>query len=118
MILNQYGTKLTGKEITLTAPVKEFPQRKHLYIQCLLKVNDLYLTSRVKTNSYFLDDIQDFFSKNEIYCFPNFQLIGKSGFSHNYDFAIQKQNIEKKSDEMYEKCYKDWLQEGEIPVKK
>ena len=34
------------------------------------------------------------------------------------DFAIQKQNIEKKSDEMYEKCYKDWLQEGEIPVKK
>lgn len=90
MILNQYGTKLTGKEITLTAPVKEFPQRKHLYIQCLLKVNDLYLTSRVKTNSYFLDDIQDFFSKNEIYCFPNFQLIGKSGFSHNYDFAIQK----------------------------
>ncbi|HIX36923.1 MAG TPA: DUF1829 domain-containing protein, partial [Candidatus Blautia pullistercoris] len=34
--------------------------------------------------------IQDFFSKNEIYCFPNFQLIGKSGFSHNYDFAIQK----------------------------
>ena len=34
------------------------------------------------------------------------------------DCAIQKQNIEKKSDEMYEKCYKDWLQEGEIPVKK
>lgn len=72
MILNQYGTKLTGKEITLTAPVKEFPQRKHLYIQCLLKVNDLYLTSRVKTNSYFLDDIQDFFSKNEFIVFQIF----------------------------------------------
>ena len=90
MILNQYGAKLTDKEITLIASAKDFPQKKHMYIQCLLKVHDLYLTSRVKTNSYFLNDIQNFFLKNEIYCFPNFQLIGKSGFSHNYDFAIQQ----------------------------
>lgn len=90
MILNQYGAKLSGKEIILSAPAKEFPQRKHLYTQCLLKVNDLYLTSRLKSTSYFLDDVKDFFSNNEIYCFPSFQLIGKSGFSHNYDFAIQQ----------------------------
>lgn len=72
MILNQYGTKLIGKEITLTAPAKEFPQRKHLYVQCLLKVNDLYLTSRVKTNSYFLDDIQNFFPKMKFIVFQIF----------------------------------------------
>lgn len=89
-ILNQYGVQLLGKELTTIAPVSEFPQRKHAFIQCLMHVNDLYMTSRSKTGAYFLDDIQSFFAQNEIYCMENVQFSGKSGFSHNYDFAIQR----------------------------
>ena len=37
-----------------------------------------------------MDDIQDFFQEREIYCFANMQFVGKSGYAHNYDFAIQR----------------------------
>ena len=90
VILNQYGVQLEGKELISKAPADEFPQRKHAFTQCLIHVGDLYMTSRSKTGAFFLDDIQSFFTQNEIYCMENVQFSGKSGFPHNYDFAIQR----------------------------
>lgn len=89
-ILNQYGVKLNKNELTLFAPATEFAKRKHAFTQCILKVNDLYMTARTKVTSYFLDDIQEFFQAKDIYCFENVQFVGKSGYAHNYDFAIQR----------------------------
>ncbi len=89
-ILNQYGVRLNKKELTMSAPATEFAKKKHAFTQCMLKVNDLYMTARSKVSSYFLDDIQDFFQEREIYCFSNMQFVGKSGYAHNYDFAIQQ----------------------------
>lgn len=89
-ILNQYGVHLDHNDLILSAPATEFAKRKHAFIQCMLKVNDLYMSSRSKVTSYFLDDIQDFFTEKEIYCFNNMQFVGKSGYAHNYDFAIQR----------------------------
>lgn len=89
-ILNKYGVKLDDNELTLKASPKEFAQKKHAFTQCLIRVSDLYMTARTKVNSYFLDDIQEFFSQNDIFCMENVQFKGKSGFSHNYDFAIQR----------------------------
>ena len=34
--------------------------------------------------------MQEFFAEKEIYCTDNVQFMGKSGFSHNYDFLIQR----------------------------
>lgn len=90
LILNQYGVHLNKKELILNAPANEFAQKKHAFTQCLLRVSDMYMTSRTKVSSYFLDDIQDFFQQKEIFCMENVQFTGKSGFSHNYDFAIQR----------------------------
>lgn len=89
-ILNQYGVKLDNNELTLKASAREFPQKKHAFIQCLIRVSDMYMTFRPKVTSYFWDDIQDFFLQNDIYCMENVQFKGKSGFAHNYDFAIQR----------------------------
>lgn len=89
-VLLQYGVSLQGNELILQAPSNEFAKKKHAYIQCIIHVNDLYLTSRAKAASFFLDDIQQFFDSNNIYCFSNVQFTGKSGFNHNYDFAFQR----------------------------
>lgn len=89
-ILNQFGLKLHEKELILEAPPNEFAPRKHSFIQAMLRINDMYMTSRSKVTSFFLDDIQNFFIENDIYCMENVQFLGKSGFSHNYDFAIQR----------------------------
>lgn len=89
-ILIQYGVQLNGNNLVIKAPASQFAQKKHAFTQCLLRVSDLYLTSRSKVSSYFLDDIQDFFTQNDIYCMENVQFSGKSGFMHNYDFTIQR----------------------------
>ncbi len=89
-ILSQYGVQLYDKELIIKAPANQFAQKKHAFTQCLLHVSDMYMTSRTKVGSYFLDDIQAFFKQNDIFCLDNVQFTGKSGFCHNYDFAMQR----------------------------
>lgn len=89
-ILLQFGVILDGTELTLKSSIKEFPFKKHMFVQAMLRISDLYMTSKASTASYFLDDIQNFFNEKEIFCTENAQFIGKSGFTHNYDFVFQR----------------------------
>lgn len=89
-ILKQYGVELSGNEIVTKSDVRQFPQRKHMYIQAIMKIDDLFMTSRNKNVSNFVEDIQAFFSQNEIYYSDNVQFTGISGFSHNYEFLLQR----------------------------
>ena len=86
-ILSQYGIKLKQNELIAVAPMHDFPQAKHMFVQAMIRVSDLYMTSRTKVSSLFLDDIQEFFHQNHIYCTEDVQFRGKSGFFHNYDFV-------------------------------
>ncbi len=89
-ILNQYGVHLDGYELSLKASANEFARRKHAFIQCLLKVNDMYMLSHTRISSIFLDDVMNFFEQREIYPVENVQFTGISGFYHNYDFVLQR----------------------------
>lgn len=89
-ILNQFGVKLDGDELTLKAPVKLFAQKKHLFIQAMLRIDDMFTISKSKVASIFLDDIQDFFAEKDIFYSDNVQFTGTSGFAHNYDFLLQR----------------------------
>lgn len=89
-ILTQYGVKLNGDELICKAPVNAFAQKKHLFIQAMLRIDDMFSISKSKVASLFLDDIQDFFIEKEIYFADNVQFTGTSGFSHNYDFLLQR----------------------------
>lgn len=89
-ILGQYGVKLSDDEIVSTANVKNFPQKKHMFIQAIMKVDDLFMTARGKNISNFTEEIQKYFERKEIYYTDNVQFAGISGFSHNYDFLLQR----------------------------
>lgn len=89
-ILNQYGVKLDGDELISKAPAKNFAQKKHLFIQAMLRIDDMFEMTKSKVASLFLDDIQNFFTEKEIYYSDNVQFTGTSGFSHNYDFLLQR----------------------------
>jgi hypothetical protein len=89
-ILNQYGIKLNGDELIAKAPISGFAQKKHLFIQAIMRIDDMFAISKSKVSSFFLDDIQDFFETREIYYSDNVQFTGISGFAHNYDFLLQR----------------------------
>lgn len=89
-ILNQLGVKLDGDELIAQAPISSFAQKKHLFIQAMLRIDDMFTLSKSKVTSLFIDDIQEFFAEKEIYYSDNVQFTGISGFSHNYDFLFQR----------------------------
>lgn len=89
-ILCQCGVKLNGDELVAKVPINGFAQKKHLFIQAILRIDDMFAVSKSKVASFFLDDIQDFFSQKEIFYSDNVQFTGTSGFMHNYDFLLQR----------------------------
>ena len=89
-ILGQYDVKLKGDEMVTRAAENNFAQKKHLFIQAVLRIGDMFSDPQSKESSFFLDDIQDFFAEQEIYYSENVQFTGISGFSHNYDFLLQR----------------------------
>lgn len=89
-VLKQYGVELSGNEIVSKADIRSFPQKKHMYIQAIMKVDDLFMTVRSRNISNFTDDIQHFFAQKDIFYSDNVQFAGISGFSHNYEFLLQR----------------------------
>ena len=89
-ILKQYGVILHNDELTIKASAKDFPQKKHLLLQAMLRVDDMFAMSKSKVASLFLDDVQEFFAQQDIFYSDNVQFTGTSGFTHSYDFLLQR----------------------------
>lgn len=90
-ILSRFGITLTEDyELVVTADKNNFPIKKHLLIQAILAVNDLFLTSREQVTNIFFEEIGIFLEEIGVRAFENFSLMGKSGFTHNFDYAIPK----------------------------
>ena len=89
-ILIQFGVEIKGNELVTKSSPHEFPVKKHMFIQAIMHINDMYLTLRTKNISYFIDDIQAYFADNDIFYTDNAKFTGRSGFTHNYDFIFQR----------------------------
>ena len=92
LIVQQYGTSIhKNYEITTECPIDEFPQKKHLFVQCILKINDLFMIKQnTKAGSIFLEDVIDFFNSKNIMASEQVSIVGKTGFSHSYDFIFAR----------------------------
>lgn len=87
-ILNGFGVALKGNELTTIATPSTFPMRKHNFIQAIMAIDDLYVIASPKVESFFLEDISNFFKQNNIRFSSNIILQGKSSFQHKFDYLI------------------------------
>lgn len=87
-LLTSYGITQKDYELTTTATMSTFAVKKHLFIQGLLAINDMFLLSTKNIKSIFLDDVANFFIENKIIHTPNVSLAGKSGLTHHIDYII------------------------------
>lgn len=89
-VLNGFGVQRDGDDLVAVAHNGDFPQRKHALIQAMLAVGDLFATAQSHVKSLFLEDVAAFLESIGARVFPDFQLVGKSGFQHKFDFALTK----------------------------
>lgn len=87
-ILNGYGVILKGNELTTMATPSTFPMRKHNFVQAIIAIDDLYVIASPKVESFFLEDVTNFFHQNNIRFSRNIILQGRSSFQHKFDFLI------------------------------
>ena len=56
----------------------------------MLAIDDMFVTSGENVESFFLDDVEQFFMQHEVFFSKNISLLGKTGSVHKYDFHFQR----------------------------
>lgn len=87
-IVRGFGVNLSDDELTVSATMDSFAQRKHSLLQAMVSVNDLFLTSRHTVRGLFLEELEEFLTQNNIRYVPSVQMAGRSGLSHTFDYVI------------------------------
>jgi hypothetical protein len=88
--LNGFGIELDRGALRVKARADNFPQRKHALLQAILAVNDLFYVASSTVRSLFREDVAAWLDLNEVRYLPHVQFIGKTGYPHNFDFAVPK----------------------------
>ena len=90
-ILNGYGVKVSAKEeLFVDTTIESFPQKKHMLVQSMMTVNDMFMTSRENVQSIFLEEVDQYLFDNDIRFVENISFTGKSGFPQTFHFAIPR----------------------------
>ena len=87
-IVAGYGVKVEKDELMVTATPKDFAQKKHMLLQAMMTVDDLFMTSRSRVASLFFEEIAQFLSNHDVRYSESLQFAGLSGLSHKVDFLI------------------------------
>lgn len=89
-ITNSYGVLRSEDSLYVKATVVDLYLKKHMLLQCIAKINDMYMLNRDNVQNIFLEEVKDYLDKSDIGYIPNHRLTGVSGLIANYDFAIPK----------------------------
>lgn len=89
-ILASHGCHMEHNEIFIFANKDNISIKKHMLVQCLLKIGDLYALASSNIKSFFAEDVAEFLDENGIRYTPNPMFIGKSDFPCQFDFVIPK----------------------------
>ena len=94
-ILLNFGIKFIEGELHTECSIKDFPQRKHLFLQALIEINDMVMLSKHSVASVFKDDVEEYLDKLGIVYTKDFKFTGISGIDFNFDFLIAERKKEK-----------------------
>lgn len=90
-VLNGFGvSKTDDDELFVLCGIDDFPQKKHMLLQAMITVNDMFMTSKPTVQSLFYEDVENLLEINNIRFTDNVSFIGKSGYLHKFDFVIPR----------------------------
>lgn len=91
VILNGYGVQCSASyELYVTATQQTFAQKKHMLLQAVIAVGDMFMMSRANVSSLFLEDVQKYFEDHDIFPISNVSFVGRSGKNHHFDFVLSR----------------------------
>ncbi|EHJ57011.1 hypothetical protein HMPREF9318_00046 [Streptococcus urinalis FB127-CNA-2] len=95
-LLQYNGFELVGESIERNTSKKNLGQTIHDMTQLLINVYDFIQLHPNNVKSQFLDDVKNYFMKNDSYnVFPAFSIAGKSRLEHRFNFVFMSKGISK-----------------------
>jgi hypothetical protein len=89
-IAKKFNISICNDAITTSATVNNFPQKKHMMVQAMLAIDDLFVLSTTSIKDFFLEEVENYFQANEIFYSKDFSLLGKTETLYTYDFHLQR----------------------------
>ncbi|MGH7139520.1 MAG: DUF1829 domain-containing protein [Pirellulales bacterium] len=89
-IVNGHGVQEKNGEMFVEAVAENFPHKKHSLLQAILEVNDMFMTAKHHVAAFFLEDVKGFLEEITARYSPDVAFLGKTGFTHHFDFVIPK----------------------------
>lgn len=89
-IIQTYGVELQEDSLITTATMSNFPQKKHMLVQAMLTIDDMFMAEPNTVKSFFVEDIGAYLDSHEIFYTRDLSLIGKTGSIYNYDYHLQR----------------------------
>lgn len=89
-IIHTFSVVRDGDDITTMATDSSLPVKKHLMVQAMLAIDDLYEANEENVKSMFAEDVQLILDRNNIFYTRDISLIGKSGSVNTFNFSFQR----------------------------
>lgn len=93
MTLNVFGINFDAGKNELYLEfhdLSEYPDAQQRLTQCIMRVQDMMLTSRNRVISFFTEDIENFFLEEDVFFNESPGYVGKSGRTQTFEFALPK----------------------------
>lgn len=87
-IAESLGVSIKDGAIVAEATETDIACKQHMMIQAMLKISDMFLTSSSRVKGLFFEEVDSFFTENDIRNTPSIMMMGQSGLSHRFDFVI------------------------------
>ena len=89
--LRSYGLNKTSEdEIIKKSSYQNIGRDINDFIQGILSIDDMFLTSSNNVKHFFKEDVALFFEKNDFYPSPDIKLVGKNNLEYNIDYIITR----------------------------
>ena len=96
--LSGFGISFQNDTLCVNATAENFSLKKHNILQAMLAVNDMFYLATPYVESFFKEDVENWFDLSNIRYTPKVKFVGKIGYDHLFDFVIPKSIKKRRKD--------------------
>ena len=89
-ITKNFGVSIRGDALEIQAIKSNYPQRKHMLLQAMMTIDDMFIAEPNTAKNFFTEDVGLFLDSRDILYSRDFSLVGKTGSLYVYDYHIQR----------------------------
>ena len=89
-IARNFGITVNGDCLEIQATKSSYPQRKHMLLQAMMTIDDMFIAEPNSVKDLFAEDVGLYLDSHDIFYSRDFSIVGKTGSLYVYDYHLQR----------------------------